>query len=324
MTAPDRHISADSFEDFVQRAIPLEHPIPGEPRLILFIDPRRQEIGLRAQADTSQPRLETGLEHVRLRPVQRGVDRFLEIAITDPRMFADAYPLLCAVADRVQLQGLNLRVALSDTLRILGRLLARTDTLPIEKELGLFGELMLLLGLSREVGPQEALDAWRGTEGEEHDFGLRGHDIEVKTTSAERRTHWIGSLTQLHPTGDRPLWLVSHQLTRAESSDGHTLPELIDAVRHRLEDLRSAFDRRLHDTGWREPYRETSRTRWRRRETSAAFAVDDGFPSLTPQRLRGLALERIPEVRYRVDLTQQPFGPVAPDFLLKALTGETA
>lgn len=325
MTPSDRHLSADSFDEFLQRAIPLEHPVAGEPPLTLFIDPRRQEIGLRARAAATGPQPQTGLQHVQLRPVQRGIERFLEIVITDPRLFTEAYPMLCAVADRVQLQGLSLGVALSDTLRILGKLLARADAMPVEKELGLFGELMLFLGLSRGLGPQEALEAWRGAGGEEHDFGLRGHDIEVKTTSAERRTHWVGSLTQLHPNRDRPLWLISHQLTRAESADGRTLPDLVDAVRLRVGDLRPNFDRHLHDAGWRDHYAETCRTRWRRRERSAVFAVLNAFPSLTPARLSGIPLARIPDIRYRVDLTDQPVGAAVPDFLIEALNyGETA
>ncbi|MER6827452.1 PD-(D/E)XK motif protein [Streptosporangium sp. NPDC000563] len=325
MTSPDRHLSADNFEEFVRRAIPLEHPIPGEPQLILFIDPRRQEIGLRVRATSGEPRLETGLEHVQLRPVQRGVKRFLEIVITDPRLFSDSYPVLCAVADRVQLQGLSLGAALSDTLRILGRLLTRTDTLPVEMELGLFGELMLLLGLSRKLDPEEALQAWRGPEREEHDFGLRGHDIEVKTTGAERRTHWVGSLTQLLPTGDRPLWLISHQLTRADATDGRTLPDLINLVRLSVGDLLPKLDRHLHNAGWRDQFTDTCRNRWRRREPSVIFAVDADFPSLTPMKLNGVPLARIPDVRYRVDLTEQPIGTAGPDFLIEALNhGEIA
>ncbi|GAA3118898.1 hypothetical protein GCM10010466_07230 [Planomonospora alba] len=319
MTNPDRHLSADSFEEFVRQAVPIEHPIPGDPRLTLFIDPKRQEIGLRMQAAPDTTASETRLEHVRLRSVQRKAGRSLEVVVTDPRLFAEAYPVLCAVADRVQLQGLTLGIALDDTLRILGRLLERVETLSVEKELGLFGEILLFLGLSRQLGPAEALEAWRGPGREEHDFGVEGYDIEVKTTAAERRSHWIGSLTQLLPNRDRTLWLVSHQLTRAEASDGSTLPALVEIARHRVGDLRPVLNRKLHAAGWHDHYADTCRTRWRRRTRSMAFAVVDDFPCLTPPKLQGVSLTRIPDVRYRIDLTDQPVGEVVPDFLVEAL-----
>ncbi|GGP12800.1 hypothetical protein GCM10012278_61980 [Nonomuraea glycinis] len=297
----------------------MEHPIAGHPRLTLFIDPKHREIGLRAQVTVIEPRRETGLEHVQLRPVHRGNQRFLEVVISEPLLFTSAYPLLCAVADGIQLQGLSLGTALNETIRLLGRLLTHADRLSTEKELGLFGELMLFLGLIRVLGPQEALWAWRGPDREEHDFGLLGHDVEVKTTGAERRAHWIGSLTQLLPNKDRPLWLVSHQLTQAESTDGRTLPELVNAVQHDIGDHRLELDHHLHAAGWREQHEKTCRTRWRLRGKSMAFAVVDTFPSLTPTKLRDVTLARISDVRYRIDLTDHPIGATTPQFLIDAL-----
>ncbi len=132
--------------------------------------------------------------------------RHVQLEVKDPDLFTDAYPVLCAVADRVQLDGQTIGTAISSTLRQLGHLLRAEDALSREAETGLVGELALLTGMIGVYGPADAVKTWRGGHGEEHDFGLPGVDLEVKTTISERRVHWVSSLTQLVPTGDRPLF----------------------------------------------------------------------------------------------------------------------
>jgi hypothetical protein len=229
----------------------------------------------------------------------------IEIAVDDPQIFIDAYPVLCAVADRVQLDGQTMTAALTGTLRRLGHLLKPEDTPSHEFETGMIGELRLLAGLVRTTGPTAALQAWRGGQPEEHDFGLPGHDVEVKTTTSEHRVHWIASLTQLVPTGDRPLWLVSMQITRA-GLDGVTLSDLVIRVR----DLYTAgdaetLDQRLHAAGWRDSYATHCHQRWRMRTPPAVFAATDGFPRLTPDVLThaGAGTTEITDVQYRIDVT---------------------
>ncbi|WP_406051339.1 PD-(D/E)XK motif protein [Kribbella sp. NBC_00889] len=302
----------------------MEHPIAGQPLVSLFIDPNRSEIGLRAPAGPGEEPHDTGLEHVFVRAVHRPEGRHLEVVVADQQLFVDSYAVLCAVADRIQLQGLNLTRALADTLRVLGRLLQRSESLTTEAELGLLGEVLLLLGLERGgVDVAEALAGWRGPAGEEHDFGLRGIDIEVKTTNAERRSHWISSLTQLVPTDSRPLWLVSHQLTKAGPDDGFLLSDLIQAGRDATGTAaaRDRLELCLHQAGWRDVYVRTCRNRWRQRTDSIALAITDDFPRITPSLLNsaGVDLMHLPEVRYRVDLTGRGLEQPVPHFLAAAL-----
>jgi hypothetical protein len=318
----ERHLSIDGFEEYLRHNVPLKHPIEGEPLLNIFIDPTRPAIGLRVPKKNSGGTPMTRLANVGVREVHADGMRQIEIFVTDRRLFLDAYPILLAIADRIQLDGRSLDVALSDTMRILGRLLER-DELPTEKELGLFGELLLVAGLCRHVGASEALKAWRGPAREEHDFGLRGIDIEAKTTNAERRAHWINSPGQLRPVDGRPLWLVSYQLTRAGPDDGSTLPQLIQTVRAALKTgaQRDTFDACIEQAGWRESYETSSSARWRHRDKPAAYAVTDGFPRITTDLLAraGVDLTRVPELRYRVDLTDLPSRIQVPDFLAVAL-----
>ena len=77
--------------------------------------------------------------------------RFLEIVIDDPSLFIGAYPVLRAVADRVQLDGMDVMNALSSTIRLLDQLLRRDVGLPVEREVGLLGELLVLRKLCNQT-----------------------------------------------------------------------------------------------------------------------------------------------------------------------------
>lgn len=316
-----RHLSVDDFSHYVRTGVPIEHPIPGAPRILLFTDPQRARIGLRGPAVAHETPPVGELENLTVCAVHHDGQRMIEVAVTDPTIFTDAYPLLCAVADRVQLDGHPLTRALAETVRRLGHLLRREDSLPIEVEAGLLGELVVVAGLARTAGTVAALEAWRTHPGEEHDFGLPRLDVEVKATTSERRTHWISSLTQLVPTGQRSLWLVSVQITRA-GADGTTLGELIRRVR----DLFAAagdpdpFDARLRSAGWRDSYNVHAQQRWRLRTPPAGFAVIPGFPHLTPDLLTAAGIDstHITDVEYRLDLTGR-HQDVCPDDLARVL-----
>ena len=136
----------------------------------------------------------------------------------------EVYGLLCAILDRVQLSGYSFADAVEEALNSLTGILAVRHSLTREKQVGLFGELIVLLAVAEETSSADAMNSWRGPLGEEHDFGLPNADLEVKTTLSERRAHWISTATQLVPTGKRPLYLLSIQITGAALDAGHTLP----------------------------------------------------------------------------------------------------
>lgn len=303
----ERHLSAESFERCLRSGVPMEHPIKGDPPVTLFIDPDRGEIGIRVAATRDQRPDDIGRENVRVIATQRPDGRFLEMIIDDPPLFTGAYPVLRAVVDRIQLDGMSLMSALSSTVRLLDQLLRRDVSLSVEREVGLLGELLVLQKLCKKIEIADAIAAWRGSESEEHDFSIYGIDVEVKTTSAERRAHWITSLTQLVATGERPLWLISHQITRAGAGNGQSLRELITEIRDIVgnDQSRETFEKRLADAGWSEAYERSVRDRWLLRTPPQAYRIGKGFPRLTPSLLTeaGISLVRISDVRYRVDLT---------------------
>jgi hypothetical protein len=285
----------------------MEHPIKGGPPVTLFIDPVREEIGLRVPAVDDYRPGDIGRENVRVRATQRSDGRFLEIIIDDPSLFISAYPVLRTVADHIQLDGMDVMSALSSTIRLLDQLLRRDVGLSVEREIGLLGELLILHKLCGRLGIGDAIATWRSSESEEHDFSIYGIDVEVKTTSAERRTHWVASLTQCVPTGERPLWLVSNQVTRAGAGNGRSLRELITDIREIVgnDQAREMFELRLANAGWTDAYQRSVRDRWLMRTPPQAYLIGADFPRLTPSLLAGagISLVRIPDVRYRVDLT---------------------
>lgn len=320
MNAGDRHLSLESFARYLRAGLPIEHPIPGTPRLILFFDPDRSRIGLRGPASPDDRPAGTGLENLTIQTVHHDGQRLTEIAVTESRIFTDAYPLLCTVADRVQVDDKPLTQALTETVRRLGHLLRRADVLSKEAEIGLFGELYLLGGMARTVGAAAALRAWRGGQGEEHDFGLADHDVEVKTTTSDRRAHWISSLTQLVQTSNRPLWLVSFQITGA-GDGGLTLGDLVARLRELFSADRDDFDERLMGAGWRDRYVVRVSQSWRLRASPEVYAVADGFPRLTPGLLTTAHVDPayVTDIRYRLDLTGRA-GNRCPDVLATAIT----
>ncbi|MEU9824131.1 PD-(D/E)XK motif protein [Micromonospora chersina] len=321
MTGPDRHLSGDSFGAYVATGVPMEHPVDGTPRIILFTDPANHRIGLRGPARNNETPPPTGLEHLTMKAVHHGADRLIEIAVHQPRLFTDAYPVLCGVADRAQLDGMPLSAALAETLRRLGHLIRSEDSLTREVETGLIGELCLFAGLAGTTSPELAVKAWRGGT-EEHDFGLPDVDVEVKTTTSENRIHRISSTTQLQPTGDRPLWLLSIMITKA-GSGGTTVAGLIDRVRQTIPAgaLRDNFDACTRRAGWRHRYADGALQRWRLRTAPALFEVSGMFPRLTDDLLKaaGIDLQHVTDIRYRLDLTGRP-ADTATDPLLAAVT----
>jgi hypothetical protein len=283
-------------------------PVEGRPDVTIIIDPSEPRIGLRVPVRAGPSPAVTSLRNVRVEEVANPGDGQLEVSVTDPELFLDAYPLLCAMADRIQLDGMEPADAIDHVLETSRRLLSRRERLPHEREIGLFGELQVLDRLISVLGPKAALASWRGPDAEEHDFGFASLSAEVKTTTSERREHWIESLTQLLPPGSRELWLVSIQLTGGGPDGGLRLPELVMRVRARCQGLRSEFDRRLGAVGWDDSQADLYPRSWWPRGAMGLYLIDKDFPRLTPAAIHslGLSVTAIREVRYRIDLTGRP------------------
>lgn len=292
--------------------VPVAIPLAGTPDLRLRIDKPATRLTLRAPLSTGGELPVNTLAHVAIETLVEGGERFIEISTTDSRLVVDGYAMLMAVADRIQLDGFEPLAALEETLKTWESILSTRTRLSPEAEIGLFGELLVVRALL-ETGTGGAT-AWRGGFGEEHDFGFSDADVEAKTTSGEKRRHWIHGLTQLVATGDTPLWLLSVQVTRG-GDQGETLPELIDQISSMADEHgRSRIEANLAEIGWSDEQRDLFDERWRLRSTPLALRVDTDFPRLTPTLLSkaGVDMAALRQVAYEIDLTDRTASPHPP------------
>lgn len=123
-------------------------------------------------------------------------------------------------------------------------LFSRARRLSPEQELGLWGELHLIL-LSASC--DRLLQAWRGPEKAPWDFLLGGVSVEVKT-SRIRLTHYVGQEQVEHLVDDSDAYFLS--LWAVEDPEkGRDLPSLVDELLQRSEDTPHAL-MRVMETGY--------------------------------------------------------------------------
>ena len=310
-----RHLSPQALSDYTNAGVTAVVPVEGEPAATLTFDVHGQTLRLALAWDGEQPPAIDDYVHISTDVRFQGDRNWATLAVHGTRFFADAYPLLRSVADLVQLEGQTFTEAVQRSLDQYHDLLAAGSRMPTTDETGLFGELLVLDHLVGTLGPDMALTAWRGGDmTEEHDFGLPDGDVEVKTTTSEARRHWIGSLDQLRPSPDRPLWLASLQLTGAGAGRAERLPDLINRIRQKLpEPFRSVLDSRLRGTRYTPDQPRDSFRLLRLRSRPAFFVVDDRLPRLTRRLLQaGGVLPGVEDVSYVIRLDdQQPSTPPA-------------
>jgi hypothetical protein len=308
---PARRLTTPALMQHYDAGVPIAIPIAGDPALHLRINPQAGQLTLRVPVAEIAQLPQEGLAHVSANLATEEGRNYLDISTTDSRLVIDGYTMLMSIADRIQLAGADPLEAFVDTLEVWRSILTERSRMSATAEIGLFGELLVLQAViaTGVAGPT----AWRGAVGEEHDFGLPDVDAEIKTTTGERRQHWVHGLGQLAGTGATPLWVVSLQITRAGDGYGHTLPELIDAVLASVDKPKhDLIIKNLAEVGWREDARDLFDERWRLRSAPLALEVDDSLPRLTHAVLKRADLDTsgLRQVTYEIDLTDK--APVAP------------
>jgi hypothetical protein len=318
-TDESRHLSWERFEQLIHAGPPAVEVVRGEPRVEIFTDAGGARIGVRTPTPgTDFP--PSPLVEIDVRQRRLGDTDVVEISTTNDALYRDFYAFACAVADRLQIDGMPAGAAVDSALEAWAALLQRLALLSDERQVGLLGELWLLRRLAATLGWTTALDAWKGSDAEEHDFSWVAADVEVKTTTSERRVHMIGSLTQLAPTGSRPLFVLSLQLTRAGAGPGESLADAVRVVADSVitePAARRRLDEQLQRAGWRPEHAVYYRRRYVLRAPPSLVPVDDACPAITPSTLRELGpdkLARLGQVAYRVDLTDLGHQDGTPEF----------
>lgn len=288
-------------------AAPVELPLPGVPPCTLQIDPGAGTLHLRTAYQLPEPDIGT-LRNVDFHAVADGHDDVAEIVVrVNDDGIQIGYGFLAAIISQLQQDARPLAEAVATAVGQFRNLTMARSPLPIEREIGLLGELLFLDYCMTALGPQAAVSAWHGPLAEEHDFAIGSVHVEVKSTASDRRVHVIHGLDQLEPLTGVPLVLVSIQLTRSSPDSGRTLPAVIAAVRVHAGAQRGALDAKLAALGWDDFDADLYDTPWAVRSAPLAYAVDEDFPAITSNRLGGAVphLGQISDVSYRVDLTDR-------------------
>jgi Putative PD-(D/E)XK family member, (DUF4420) len=315
MIEDSRYLSEAALDEFLSSGPKTAVRIPGVPEIQLVFFPGLDGgVALRVDWDGNVMPDLTEYAHLSVDIVRTGDRAWAELLINDPEVFRRALSVVWRIADRIQLEHLEFATAVVATLADFRELLEGVSGLSSERELGLFGELTVLDCLISGMSGSEALAAWRGPNGDEHDFDLGCGDLEVKSTTSEKRIHWIGSLSQLDPSPGRRLWLLSMQLTTG-LGEAVTIAELIGKLRSRLVGAdRDLFEKKIYAAGWRDGYAPKIRRRFRLRSTPVLLPVDPDFPALTQDRVAaaGMPLSRLREIAYSIDvagLVEEPCPP---------------
>lgn len=306
-SADGHQISTETVAVVWAAEAPVELPLPGVPSCILQIDPGAGTLRLRTAYQLPEPDV-GALRNVDFHPVADGEDDIAEVVVNvDEGGVEVGYGFLAAVVAHLQQARRPLAEAVATAIAHFRNLTTARSPMPLEREIGLLGELLFLEHCIDALGAKAAIDAWHGPLAEEHDFAIGRVHVEVKSTASDRRVHVIHGLDQLKPLAGVPLFLLSMQLTRSSPDAGRSLPSLIAAVRTRAGAQRGALNVKLARLGWEDFDSDLYDTPWSVRSAPLAFAVVEDFPAMTSDRLRGAVphLGQISDVSYRVDLTDR-------------------
>lgn len=298
------------IEELIGVGNPSGFGLLGTPEAQILVIPSERRLEARILEDSSEP----DVSRFRFIDSRRLVDdgrSWNSLSIVWTHTAFEAYLFLCDIIDRVQAKGESLATAAEVVLQGMGSILRRQSSLTREQEIGLFGELLVLDHLLKNLNPADAIKAWRGPQSEEHDFVLGDYDLEVKTTTSDERIHWITNARQLAPAENRPLKLASVQLTPKGGSGSCTLGTLVDHLVESLGDATPSFLRILESSGYTREDADLYPTQWALRDVAACFAVDDEFPKITGDELARLPLGggRIKALRYQINITGLPSDP---------------
>lgn len=210
------------------------------------------------------------------------------------------------VLHAIRVEGRDPAIAVEKVLEgIRAALRAVEPELAPSVQIGLFGELWVMLNvLMPTVGPRTC-QIWSGPDGERHDFvGERVH-LEVKTTTRIEPKHEISRFDQLRAPNGKRLLLVSVLLERSTGGD-ETIADRIDAIRTALGNngqAIDAFENQLGKIGWHEGLRQTgSLLRCTFRDVQV-FEVSGAFPRL-PDDYNPPA--GVSAVKYTIDVSATP------------------
>ncbi len=188
-----------------------------------------------------------------------------------------------------------------------------------EEQAGLYAELWLLgtVLLPHVSDPGVAISGWTGPSGTPKDFQLDSCTVEMKTTtSSKEQKITISNATQLHTTGNPPLYVCFLQLEEAQGR-GETLSARIALIRETLKGHYhlGIFNQQLHKARYRDPHSIYYDVRAYVYVSHSFFAVVDGFPCFQPNDLK----EGMCDIKYSLQVGALANFRISQDDVIKRL-----
>lgn len=325
MTADGRDwiISWPNLSELISEANSFRMRVAGQRPAWISFEAGRTELAVEIEEETGLlPKVLPQAISLRL---TRGEDgcKLLSLATSSVELHRYFYDFAVEVLELTQRGGHGASEAVDEAWQRWGELIEQQSVLSRERQIGLIGELQFLGRLARARGWQYAIDAWHRTARAEHDFCLENCDVEVKTTTSDRRVHTIGSIDQLLPSPGRPLYLLSNQYAVAPrlAAGSFSLASIVGQAFLDLEfdhSLRAAFKQRLQLVGWREHHMSYYQTSFVIRGMAFLVPVDESCPRIVPEMLvegLGSVSSRIETVMYSIDVSDMGWKDGSNEFL---------
>jgi hypothetical protein len=309
--APEWIISWPNLEGLISEGNSFRMLVAGSHRAWISFDAIRTELAVEIEQQKAElPAVLPQAISIRLTKDATGSE-LLVMATTSAELRRYFYDFAVEVLDLTQRGGFTAKAAIDEAWKRWGQLIEQQSVLSRERQVGLIGELHVLRLLAAAHGWNFAIDAWHQTARAKHDFCLELCDVEVKTTTSDRRVHTIGSIDQLLPSPNRPLYILSNQFAVAPrlAAKSFSLASTVRDSFKELEDdanLQDAFKQRLVQVGWRENHTGYYQTSFVVRDFARLVPVDDYCPRIVPQMLidgLGPVSSRIDSVMYSIDVS---------------------
>ena len=177
------------------------------------------------------------------------------------------------------------------------------ETLSKEKQLGLYGELLFITEMLEEgISPTDAVESWKGPDGEDKDFQVNGFGVEIKSSVKTNMIVKINNIRQLDTEGFSGLFLYYRAFVRTDEGQ-NTLPRIISELRTTFANtlVQTDFETKLLRAGFRDEHAHCYGYSYKAL-SYAIFNVDDTFPKIVV----GNVMTGVIDVEYVLDLNTLP------------------
>lgn len=300
---PEDILTRDAFEEYLGVGTTVALGLPAGRQGKIIVDPVGSSLSMHVPANEIPDLTLYSALRARLEPDGLGVSPTAVLEVLAGSRMYEAYLFFVNILSRFR-GHVGFSNAVLQTLEDFSQLLDEKGVLTLEKQVGLLGELLFLEHLMRYVTPLDAMQKWLGPEGGEHDFTLSDFDVEIKTTTNEKRIHRITTLQQLEPVNSRPLFLASFQLTLSGSKSAFSLESKVQTISSSIGSLVPIFESKLERVGWNRDHSHFYSQKYEKRAPALMFGVNEKFPALFLRDLdlSSSVMPRISDLSYRLNL----------------------